>query len=194
MTECSLFDPQFEVNQRARIDTRVSKLLGQVNGHTCVKARVLSRQSITTHCKPTSRSMTCNICRSPARTNFASANRIIRPWATMWHATNRRSCDCTARLELPGVALNLGATKRDAQTIARVGARAFFAAGLRSDRPRRSLSELLHVDRRPHGPFIVGDGRRHGGSVWRRPHPTPARDNPRNSKSTSSPARRRIQP
>src|SRR5215216_3364894 len=31
-----------------------------------------------------------------------------------------------------GVALNLGATKRDVQIIARVGARAFFAAGLRS--------------------------------------------------------------
>ena len=30
-----------------------------------------------------------------------------------------------------GTALNLGATKRDTQTIARVGARAFFAAGLR---------------------------------------------------------------
>src|SRR5262245_3777714 len=30
-----------------------------------------------------------------------------------------------------GVALNLGATQRDSETVARVGARAFFAAGLR---------------------------------------------------------------
>jgi phenylacetate-CoA ligase len=43
-----------------------------------------------------------------------------------------------------GAALNLGATKRDAQTIARVGARAFYAAGLRpTDRAVHCLNYCM---------------------------------------------------
>jgi phenylacetate-CoA ligase len=71
-----------------------------------------------------------------------------------------------------GTALNLGATKRDVQTIARVGARAFFAAGLRpTDRVVHCLNYCMwsggltdHLSLESVGamviPFGVGDTRR----------------------------------